>query len=98
MKGKRNFLIKVFGKQGNMIWRRHSDQLKPRYNDKVISSSDNNVPDQSDTPEAIRVPLLHSPEVLPASVPPASLLEQQPAIAPAEPEAHEPQVFEPVAP
>ena len=98
VKGKRNFLIKVFGKQGDMIWRRHSDQLKPRYNDKVIPSSDNNnnVP-ESDTPEAIPVPLLHSPEVLPASVSPASLMEQ-PAIAPAEPEAHEPQVFEPVVP
>ena len=32
VKGRRNFVVKVNAGSGTMIWRRHSDQLKLRYN------------------------------------------------------------------
>ena len=33
VKGLRNFVVKIYGKNGSYIWRRHSDQLKYRYNE-----------------------------------------------------------------
>ena len=32
-RGLKNFIVKVFGQNGDYVWRRHSDQLKLRYND-----------------------------------------------------------------
>ena len=33
IRGLKNFIVKVFGTQGDYVWRRHSDQLKLRHNE-----------------------------------------------------------------
>ena len=33
VKGLRNYLVKVVTNSGEMLWRRHADQLKSRYNE-----------------------------------------------------------------
>ena len=41
--GERNYVVKVFGSHGDMIWRRHTDQLKGRYNEIDESGSNDMV-------------------------------------------------------
>ena len=38
VRGLRNYVVKVFGESGDVVWRRHSDQLKLRYNDSEPST------------------------------------------------------------
>ena len=38
VRGLRNYVVKVFGESGDVLWRRHSDQLKLRYNDAESST------------------------------------------------------------
>ena len=42
-KGVRNYVVKIFGSQGHMVWRRHSDQLKFKYNDDSSDQTTNGV-------------------------------------------------------
>lgn len=40
--GSRNYVVKVINKAGHLIWRRHSDQIKPRFNNVCFNNAKSN--------------------------------------------------------
>ena len=42
VKGLRNYVVKIMSNSGEMLWRRHADQLKSRYNDSDIDLKSRN--------------------------------------------------------
>ena len=89
VQGVRNYVVKVFGGHGNMIWRRHADQLKSRFNEIVESDQsgilDKNLIDRGEAPEIIPTSEPSSevwPELLGSRSPTTETLVSGPVVAP----------------
>ena len=86
VKGRRNFVVKVFGDFGTMLWRRHSDQMKLRFNvsnsTDIEDSVDEPVCDPVLPPLEVSTPLVLQPVEVPsaASVPAEAVALPPPAV------------------